>query len=436
MTLPAHSSSYSLEQRKFSVFAARRVQKLWDRVGNDFDSDWVPLIADAAGVIVLAQKAAAVTSADYTPATLFETDTDALPVGTIDTQGFAGVNRYGEPVTSVLTGATTYAKNLVRDGATVTDALLGARNWLTSTTLTMVSDTGRSVVAADVAQRPAIGGYVRVLTSPSCPRCIVLAGKWFRWNEGFLRHPRCDCKHVPARDEEWARAEGFITDPYDAFKSLSPRKQDELFGTNQAEAIRQGADIYRVVNIAGVPGSAKLARGLANINGRSGWQGRRYGTPSKVTIDEIFKIAGNDREKAAKLLLDAGYITGPQVGGGNIKGRFYEGYAGTMGRGGTRKGATYSFKRAKATGVRDPYAPDGVSLDSATQTAAERRLHYAYLNMRAVDEGRNPFANNTKRTPLTPRVRKTVEAEYRLQIALLPQQPRQVQRLAALLGMS
>ncbi|MBK6887020.1 MAG: hypothetical protein IPH03_11745 [Tetrasphaera sp.] len=43
-----------------------------------------------------------------------------------------------------------------------------------------------------------MAGYIRVLSPPSCDRCSVLGGKWFKWNTGFARHPGCDCKHVPA----------------------------------------------------------------------------------------------------------------------------------------------------------------------------------------------------------------------------------------------
>lgn len=35
-------------------------------------------------------------------------------------------------------------------------------------------------------------GYVRMLTPPSsCDRCVILAGRWYRWNQGFERHPMC-----------------------------------------------------------------------------------------------------------------------------------------------------------------------------------------------------------------------------------------------------
>ncbi len=416
-------SEYRAELEKLAVYAATEVRRLWYRVGFDFDETWYPQLDVASERVAIAQKAAVIQSAAYTPRLLQVTDQTALPIGDIDTQGFAGTNRYGNPLPQVLAGATTKAKTAVAGGADVGVALFQAGLWLRMTARTLVYDAGRSVVAADIAQRPSLGGYVRVLNPPSCARCIPLAGKWFRWNEGFQRHPKCDCVHRPAREEAWAKAEGFITDPYDAFNSLSRKEQDRLFGSNDAEAIRNGADMYRVTNIR--------TRGLPQLSGRRGWQARRYGTPSRMTVDDIFATAGNDRQAAVRMLLDEGYITGPQTVGGNIKGRYFEGYAGTMGRGGTRRGATMAYQQAQRTGIRDPYAPTSVSLDSATQTAAERRLHRAFLNQRAVNEGRNPYGSSR----LSESDRQTARMEYERQIELLPDQPPQVRRLAALLGM-
>lgn len=410
------------EQSRFGVYAAAEVARLWAGVGEDFDAGWAPRIAAAAAAIEVAQTASAVTSADYLPAILSEYDTPATPVGDVDTTAFSGVNRYGVPVGEALTGATTYAKNRVANGWDVVDALRSTRDWLTASTLTMVNDSGRSVVSADLAQRPALGGYVRFEQPNCCARCAVLSGKWFRWNEGFQRHNRCRGHHVPAKNEAWARAEGFMTDPHDWFRGLTTAEQDRALGKAGAQAVRDGADINRVVNIH--------QRGLGNATGRSGWQSRRYGTPTRVTVDDIYRAAGNDRARAVQMLLDEGYITGPQDVGGNIKGRYYEGF-GQMGRGGTRVGATAAVRRSRATGIRDPYGdPTGAtSLDPATQTSAERALHRAYLAKRAVDAGRNPFGSHR----LTAIERQTVMDDYRRQVAALPSQPAQVRRLAALL---
>jgi len=410
-------------QRRFGVIAAQRVGKLWAQVGSDFDV-WGGLVARAAAITAVSQAAAAITSAAYVPASLAETGTDAAPVGAIDTTGFAGLNMYGVPLSSALGGASTYAKSMVGGGMTVTQALQSTNLWLKSQVMTAVSDTGRSVVGADIAQRPAISGYIRMLNPPSCARCAILAGKFYRWNSGFQRHRNCDCVNVPVRNQAHAEAEGFLSDPYAHFNSLSKAEQDSIYGAVQAQAIRDGADIYRVVNVAGVPGS--VGRGLSS---GTSWQARRYGTPAKMTIQDIYAAAGDDRVKAVELMARNGYITGPQTPGGNILGRtgsaFGDFAAGAMGRGGTRVGATMSYREAIQSGTRD-------RLNPSTQTVAERRLHRAYLNRRAVAEGRNPFSTSGR--PITAAEKQLVADDYRNEVADLPNQPLEVREVAALLG--
>lgn len=63
----------------------------------------------------------------------------------------------------------------------------------------LVNDAGRSAMGAWVASRRTETGYIRTLTPPSCSRCAILAGRWYRWSDGFQRHPGCDCEMVPGR---------------------------------------------------------------------------------------------------------------------------------------------------------------------------------------------------------------------------------------------
>jgi hypothetical protein len=41
-----------------------------------------------------------------------------------------------------------------------------------------------------VGQKTSIG-WIRVLDPPSCGRCAILAGRFYKWSDGFLRHPNC-----------------------------------------------------------------------------------------------------------------------------------------------------------------------------------------------------------------------------------------------------
>jgi hypothetical protein len=117
-----------------------------------------------------------------------------------------------------------------------------------------------------------------MLNPPSCNRCVVLAGKWFRWNQGFQRHPRCDCRHIPSTENI---SGDITTDPYAYFKSLTAEQQTATFGRIEARAINDGADIYRVVNIS--------QRGMPTAGSK---QAIKYGTPRKMTVDQIYRTAG------------------------------------------------------------------------------------------------------------------------------------------------
>src|SRR5690606_25895161 len=106
-------------------------------------------------------------------------------------------------------------------------------------------DVARQSEAVAIAARPAVTGYVRMVNPPSCSRCAVLAGRFYRWNDGFQRHPRCDCRHVPTTE---ANAGDIVTAPRDYFDSLDAAEQDRIFTQAGAEAIRLGADPAQVVN--------------------------------------------------------------------------------------------------------------------------------------------------------------------------------------------
>jgi hypothetical protein len=408
-----------------AVTAAREVGKQWRGMGPDFDLSWLDVGEAVFSTTLAAQTAAAESGLAYVPAVLGDQDIDAPAVAQVNPERFAGGTRDGRPVESLLHGAVYQAKTAVAGGLATREALRQAGGWLQDVVMDAVRDANRQAVAADITTRPRVQGWVRMLNPPSCKFCVTLAGKFFRWNQGFQSHPHCDCRHIPSRE---AVAGDLTVDPYAYFRSLDQTTQDRLWGKADAQAIRDGGDMYRVVNTR--------SRGLAsdalkNTPGRNrGWQSRKWDTPSKMTIDDVYANARN-RDDAIRLMSENGFITGPQTAGGNLRGNtpseFGDLAAGALGRGGSRKGATAAYREAIRSGVRDPLEP-------ATQTAQERRLHSAHLRMQAVRAGRNPFATNTAREPLTPEIRRIIEREYERQRARIATAPESVRVLARLLG--
>ena len=262
---------------------------MWRRLGDDFAADWLrvrPLVVSGVSRGRTATVAAAL---PYTAAVLAETGQDAPPTGRLNPDRFAETAPDGRPVGLVLDGAVITARQQIAQGAPVSTALQAGGDRLSREVLTMLADTRRQVYHADIIQRPKLTGYVRMLNAPSCSRCVILAGKHFSWNTGFQRHPRCDCIHIPASESVGA---DMSVDPYAYFESLSAKDQERTFTKSGARAIRDGADIGRVVNLRGMQTAIPKGRKRAN---------------ARLTVDDIYRVAGT-RTNAIRLLEQEGYI--------------------------------------------------------------------------------------------------------------------------------
>lgn len=190
---------------------------------------------------------------------------------------------------------------------------------------TQLQDVARIAAGIAIVSRPTVQGYVRMLNPPSCSRCAILAGKFFKWNAGFERHPRCDCRHIPSSE---ALAGDLTTDPKAYFDSLDEAEQRRIFTNKGAEAIRDGADPIQVVNarrnMASVGDDYLVARG-GKVRGGSGAgpapaEGpdllgflREAGSgvatgPGRMSPEGIYRVA-KSRGEAIALLRANGYIT-------------------------------------------------------------------------------------------------------------------------------
>ncbi|MEK6312452.1 MAG: hypothetical protein V4755_17295 [Curtobacterium sp.] len=420
MATPEAAKTYYRTQQQIAAATASAANRLLKkRLTGDFDSSWSLLRPDLLALLHTGRAAAAASAIAYVPAVLEETGQRGDASGVINTAGFLATAPDGRDVGTLLDESTIRAKQAVGRGLSVPDALTAASSWMTGTVLTVMADTGRGIVAADIAQRPTVTGYVRMLNPPSCDRCVILAGKWYRWNEGFARHPRCDCRHIPASEDV---AGDYRTDPYAYFHSLSQQEQYKLFGRSNARAIREGADIYRVVNVN--------TRGLGTVK-----SARKYGTPHRMTPDDIFQVAGT-RTNAIRLLEREGYIIGPQVRGGNVLGQ-REGF-GQLGKGGKARAASDAVRAARETGTRDP-------LNRYTMTAAERRLYDAKVRLDIANTGvypRSIGANSADKyvrpQPITERQLQLIRDQYADEVRKLRANPERtpasVRTLATLLG--
>lgn len=258
-------------------------------------ASWGRLLPDALAVLGTSQATAAAGAGPYVDDVLEASGVGVTAAGRINPGAFAGIASDGRPLASLLLAPGITALRQIKQGATPGRALASGRFTLDMITRTQVADAGRVAVGTAIAARPEVGGYVRMIVGKTCARCVILAGRWYRWNEGFRRHPRCDCRHIPAAE---AVAGDVATDPKAYFDSLDEAGQDELLGKAGADAVRAGADMAKVVN---------ARRGMHTADGRL-YTTEAAGRRPRLMPEQIFRDA-EGREDAVRLLRLHGYIT-------------------------------------------------------------------------------------------------------------------------------
>lgn len=377
----------------------------WSQVARGrIAESWAEHVDQLAALVTAAQRRAATLGASYTAAALAEQGEWVAPDAFVDTDQLAGWAPDGRTLQGLLRSPAVTANTMLGQGASPVQALATAGQGLSMILTTVVADTSRQAAMVDIAGRDQVG-YLRMASPGCCARCAILTGRFYRWNQGFLRHPRCGCVHVPStsRSVHAAQAEGFVTDPYEYFRSLPEKEQDRIFTAAGARAVREGADLSRVVN---------ARRGMSTNGvfttegmGRRGFARQQLGPRQRRLTPEGLARMHPNRDDYLRALRQHGYLhPGGQDPLGSIKGAFYEGY-GELGRGGTRVAARRAVEEARATGVRTE--------SRYTMTAAERRVYDAQLQWKAVLAGRNPLG----RGPLTPEIRAAVEGNYRRRLA-------------------
>jgi hypothetical protein len=199
-------------------------------------------------------------------------------------------------------------------------------NRLVPIVATQVQDAGRMAVQTAMAADEDVTQYIRRVNLPSCPRCIILAGRTYRYAAGFQRHPHCDCYMVPDVED---------IEPQDPGELLAQMRRDhpaylaKSLSDADLQAIDLGADLNQVVNAhrgmatAAGPGrrvqvttEGTTRRGLPGQRLRSGFArrpGQQYSrartlrlTPAQI-FDEAAR-AGWSREEVLRQLMRFGYI--------------------------------------------------------------------------------------------------------------------------------
>lgn len=359
MLPPTSASRHYRRIQRLQAVTIGSVRRAWrrlepgDRLEQQYREDVGPKIA---AVAVAAQMAATRESDAYVADVLNEL-AFGPPVesGVVNPRSLAGVAGDGRPVESLFATSVGRARAVAStidapERAATQQGLDEALKFIEMAAETLVADAARAAEAVAFAPREWVTGYVRMLNPPSCSRCAVLAGRFYLWNDGFERHPRCDCLHIPASEA----VEGdYRLSPERYFDSLPTAaelderypdltvearreadliSQEDVFTVAGAKAIREpGVEINQVVNArrgmrkAQVYGHDVLItnegttrRGLAygslsRSRGRESdvrRSGERYFRTTAVRLmpESIFEIANGDRAEALRLLRLHGYL--------------------------------------------------------------------------------------------------------------------------------
>ncbi len=258
---------------------------------------------------------------------------DAVPELSADPEAFAGVTGSGDPVMGLAYAQAQKITELVDAEAPITER---AQAWhhagvmLATATQTAISDAARMAILTHLAARPGTT-WIRVVRPPCCARCAILAGKKGSSRMKFLRHPGCDCTAIPVSEATSDMHKLFYFDAKEYFDSLAPEQQAKVFTKAGARAIRDGADINQVVNarrgmttITSAGGRRRLitTEGTTKRGWASDYLREQYGASlqkaggryrrtsvARMMPEEIYRIAGDDRDLALSLLHKNGFLT-------------------------------------------------------------------------------------------------------------------------------
>ncbi len=304
MAIPEFALAHFAAAATLANAAGEAAVGIWSEVSPAaIAASWAALVPEAQTVTAGAQLAAAKLAAPYlVEAAAFADAVDPAALQVV-ARAFAGVASDGRALDTLLYQPAIASLLAVREGADTRIALATGRATLQMMVRTQVADAGRSAVQAGLVARRDLDGYTRVAVGRSCARCVILAGKFYRYNTGFDRHPQCDCVHLPCKQ---AQAAGISQDPMRVYNAMTPQERSAA-GWSKADqkAIAEGADLGQVTNIRR-KGGLYVADGKQYTHEGTRARGRR-GT-KRMTPGQISREAGDDREKAIRLLREHGYL--------------------------------------------------------------------------------------------------------------------------------
>jgi hypothetical protein len=241
------ADAHHREIRRLSAIAIAAARRAWGRTGPDRVLDeWPQVSRMLLPAITNLQFLAATAGVEYIGDSLDAQKVKTAPDAVVQPAGFVGWASDGRPLDSLLQTPTIAVRSALQDELPTVEAYARGGRALEQIVHTQIGDAARVSAGVGVATRGRVG-WVRMVNPPTCSRCLILAGRFYRWSSGFNRHPRDDCISVPTTQAK-ARRERLVDDPDAYFKGISREEQDRMLGKAGAQAVRDGADLNQVVN--------------------------------------------------------------------------------------------------------------------------------------------------------------------------------------------
>lgn len=306
MPLPDAAVAHDRAMRRITAAVLLQARRVWAQLdAGDWDVAWRTLGPRLVLLMVAAQVAAGREADGYVTAVVTELGLPPGSAGQVSPRGLSGVASDGRPLASLLYEPVIAARAAgSAQGLSTQDALTFGRKSLDRIITTQVADAGNAAASVATVARPGVTGWVRMVNAPCCQRCAVLAGRFYRWNSGFNRHPQDDCRSIPSTEDV---AGDLTTDPR---KLIEAGQVRDLSAADRKAIVDDGADPAQVINahrgMSTAQGGLKVTREGVT---RHGLAGQRAGAGvMRLRPETIYKLAGDDRQEAIRLLKRFGYL--------------------------------------------------------------------------------------------------------------------------------
>ena len=311
MQAPARASKEYEAQKRLTLATTLAARAQWGRMGGDWVSSFASVGPRLAAILAAGQVMSARSGAAYVPEVLEEQGMTPEPQGRVNANAFAGRAADGRPLESLLGMAVVRSK--------VGGTLEAGESFLDQVVQTELEDAHRGAIQAATIARPRTG-YVRMVNTPCCADCAVLAGKFYKANTGFLRHPNCRCFHLPTTDP--ASQYATYPDPSEVTGLTEGERKALDAGGDYSQVInaRRGRDRTRGVRVTDrskmTTNEGTTRRGVAydalggerRTDVRSPGERVRRTTRQRLTPDAIYELSGDDVDLARRLLTQHGYL--------------------------------------------------------------------------------------------------------------------------------